>query len=145
MPQFHRQSLPTSKNLLVLLHVYDNKMFVSACMSVRNITHCEVTTVGFKKSIPCKNIIVYGFCFCICRNTEEYFPNGWEWADGCGSLREDAAKQREADWKMPRKKQQNPQPVKCRYSEIFLMFKIGYTDEQHASKYLSCLYFNNVQ
>lgn len=51
------------------------------------------------------------------------FCHRQEWADGCGRLQEDIPKRREADWKMPRKKQQNPQPVKCRYYIILSKWK----------------------
>lgn len=45
----------------------------------------------------------------------EYLRNRQIWADGWESLGEEGAHKREADRKMPRKKQQNPQAVKCEY------------------------------
>lgn len=68
---------------------------------------------------------IFKFPFKIYRNTDSYHPDTQEWADGCESLEEDVSQKGEANWKMPRKKQQNPQPVKCKCPLFFVVLNLN--------------------
>ncbi len=85
------------------------------------ICHCKISMLALR----CAMYLLCGLCWvhvsnvCYVNAFKGYFG---EWVDCFRGNPEEVANKK-ANWKMPRRKQQNPQPVKCKF--LFLLILLA--------------------